>query len=84
MVTKEVARRIVSSPPCLFGGLGALALLVVCIVFPGELFGYEPRFLLASIVIWGVTLSGIGIVLWAVVRSVFKKSRTERRDDEDA
>ena len=68
-------RRITSSPPCLFGCLGAFALLVACIVLPEELFGYQTRHIFGAIVIAFFFLSAAGVLLWSIVRRVFGKKR---------
>lgn len=64
-----------NSPPCLFGSLGALALLVAVIVLPAEMFGYETRHLFGAIIIWSFLLVVGGIFLWAIVQRVFGKKR---------
>ena len=67
-------RRIMSGPPCKIGSLGLLALLVVCLVFPDELFGYRTPYLFAGIFILVCSLGAAVWIAVSIVRAVFGRS----------
>ena len=69
-------KKSLNSPPCLFGILAALALLIACIALPEELFGYQTLYLFGNIFVFACLLAAAGYFLWVAVRIVFGKNRT--------
>jgi hypothetical protein len=65
------------SRPCTFGLVAALVLLIVCVVFPEELFGYRPQDLIGGTFITVCILGCVGYFMWAAVRAKLNKKRQD-------